>query len=140
MMGGMTNRRQTLHYICTTCCKDKRTDEQPLPAIQRYRSARIDAIATLSKQLGKPLVILSGKYGLVDADQNIPWYDEILTTESLPHLMPIVCQQLVDLQISQLSFHAVAKEVPGMGPYHEVLEQACARQGIPLLVTSVADL
>ncbi|NET55020.1 MAG: hypothetical protein F6K47_02080 [Symploca sp. SIO2E6] len=72
-----------MEYICTTCSKDKRTDEVLLPASQRYISRRIKFVVNESIRLNKPLIILSGKYGLIDSELKIPWYDQKLTTDLL---------------------------------------------------------
>jgi hypothetical protein len=64
--------------VCTICCREKDRSEGVLPAIRRYKSKRIDTVAGLARDAGRPLAILSGKYGLIDADEPIPYYDKLM--------------------------------------------------------------
>lgn len=70
--------------VCTICCRDKETTPGLLPARKRYRSRRIAAVDRLAREAGLPLAILSGKYGLIDADAPIPYYDTLLQPEEVP--------------------------------------------------------
>ena len=79
-----------MEYVCTTCSKAKKRDEKLLPAIQRYVSARIDFVSQESQRLGWPLLIFSGKYGLITADLPIPWYDQALVEEDVPTMIATV--------------------------------------------------
>ena len=69
--------------VCTICCREKDKAEGDLPAIQRYKSKRIDTVAGLARKAHRPLVILSGKYGLIDADKPIPYYDKLMGTDDV---------------------------------------------------------
>ena len=121
-----------MEYICTTCCKDKREDENLLPAIQRYISERIDFVAEESRKSGKPFIILSGKYGMIDADHKIPWYDKALVPEDVAGMVPIVKSQLLEKGVWKIRFYGKPRTTPGWEPYYEVLEQACDQLGIPI--------
>ncbi|HOO77138.1 MAG TPA: hypothetical protein PK636_03235 [bacterium] len=70
--------------VCTICCRDKDAAPGLLPARKRYRSRRIAEVGRLAREAGLPLAILSGKYGLIDADAPIPYYDTLLRPEGVP--------------------------------------------------------
>ena len=121
-----------MEYICTTCCKDKKKDDGLLPAIQRYISKRITFVFNQSQQLQTPLIILSGKYGLIGSDDKIPWYDQKLTPEDVDALVPVLTQQLQEQAISSIIFYGRPRTTPGWEPYYDALEQACRQFDIPI--------
>lgn len=82
--------------------------------------------------LGLPLLILSGRLGLVAAGEPIPWYDEALTRERVPALVPLLVDQLHRRGATGLVFFALPRETPGWRPYHHALELACRRSGVEL--------
>ena len=65
--------------ICTICSRDKDPAKGLLPAIRRYRSERIGRIYEKAKRAGAVFAILSGKFGLLPAEEPIPYYDKLLT-------------------------------------------------------------
>lgn len=121
-----------MEYLCTTCCKRKRRDARLLPARERYLSSRIRFVLAESRRRDRPLVILSGEYGLLDPDDAIPWYDERLTPQSVDALAPTVARQLARKGATHVDFYARARATPGWAPYFRLLERACREQGIPL--------
>jgi hypothetical protein len=121
-----------MEYVCTTCCKDKREDKELLPATQRYISERIDFVAEESSRLGKPFIIFSGKYGLIDADYEIPWYDKKLEPEDVAGMIPIVKKQLLEKEVSKIRFYGKPRTTKSWEPYYEVLDQSCNQLGIPI--------
>jgi len=69
--------------FCTICCREKDRAKEDLPARRRYKSQRITTVAGLAREAHRPLVILSGKYGLIDADEPIPYYDKLMGIDDL---------------------------------------------------------
>jgi hypothetical protein len=121
-----------MEYLCTTCCKRKRRDEQPLPALERYLSRRIRFVWKESQRLNKPLLILSGKYGLLDPDGKIPWYDQTLRPALVDELAQKLVQQLRVRGVASVRFYALPRQTSGWRPYYEALEKACAPLGVSL--------
>ncbi|MCA9731610.1 MAG: hypothetical protein H6696_19025 [Deferribacteres bacterium] len=121
-----------MEYLCTTCSKAKNTDKALLPAIQRYISERIAFVSRESKKLHKPFLILSGKYGLINAAMPIPWYDQALQFYDVPQMIPVLKTQLMEKQVSRMVFYGLARKTPGWEPYYAVLEKACDNLGIDL--------
>lgn len=62
----------------TYCSRQKRQTAGLLPARDRYRSARIRAVARQAERDGAAFRIFSGKYGLLTAARRIPYYDHLL--------------------------------------------------------------
>ena len=127
----------SMEYACTTCCKQKRRDKQLLPAIERYVSRRIRLVLTESRRHHKPLLILSGRFGLLEPDERIPWYDQALLPEAVDALVPKVADQLVTRRASALLFYARPSKTRGWQPYYDVLEKACRRVNIRLTVRTL---
>ncbi|MCP5107065.1 MAG: hypothetical protein GY950_27010 [bacterium] len=121
-----------MEYICTTCCKDKREDAGLLPAIQRYLSKRIEFVYEESIRLNRPLIILSGKYGYIDAEEKIPWYDQQLLPGDVDGLIPQLVRQLKEKEAEKIIFYGKPKTTPGWEPYYDALEGSCRRLGIPV--------
>lgn len=119
-------------YLVTTCSKEKNLAEGVLPAIQRYQHPRITWVYQESQRLGLPMLILSGKYGLIRSDEPIPWYDQALTMDDVPALLPVLTKQLRQVSPTVLHFYALSPETQGWAPYHRALEQACAPFGVKI--------
>ncbi len=121
-----------MEAVCTICCAAKRQDEGLLPARQRYLSPRIAQVGAESRDTGRPFLILSGELGLIGADEKIPWYENLLTRESVSELVSRVIGQLGECEIERLRFFSRARDTPGWAPYVEVIERACAEAGVAL--------
>jgi len=121
-----------MDFLCTTCCKEKRTDPGLLPAVERYLSRRIAFVQAESRRLGLPLLIFSGKYGLLAPEDPIPWYDQRLTMEAVPALAPVLAAQLAERGARRITFYCRPATDAGWAPYYAALEEACRRQGLEL--------
>lgn len=75
------------HCLITYCCRDKDPTPGLLPAIERYRSVRIRAIHCKAIEEGSGFLIFSGKFGMLRADEEIPWYDHKLATSEVPAMV-----------------------------------------------------
>ena len=123
--------------VCTICSREKRTDEELLPAKNRYISERIDRVGKFATENGLPLVILSGEYGLLCPDDKIPYYDHLLKDEEVESLAEVVKQQIADLGATELIFYAKPRE-KNWEPYYLVLEIATEELCTKLTVIPVS--
>ena len=114
----------------TTCCAEKREDEKLLPAKERYQSERVKYVVSESERLNVPLLFLSGKYGVLDANDLIPWYDKALTEKDIDDLIPKVVEQLSNRDVTEITLFARPRRTSGWGPYYAVIEQACEELNI----------
>jgi hypothetical protein len=121
-----------MEFVCTICCKEKRTDTSLLPAIDRYLSTRIAFAYDESRRLGRPMLILSGKYGLLRPEDPIPWYDQKLVMEAVPEIVPVIASRLTKLGVSHIIFYCRTKTDLDWRPYHAALEQACQMQNVEI--------
>ncbi|NEP10318.1 MAG: hypothetical protein F6K14_08870 [Symploca sp. SIO2C1] len=129
----------SMEYICTTCSKNKRKDKILLPATQRYISKRIKFVFNESRKLNKPFIILSGRYGLIDSEFKIPWYDQKLIPENVELLIPIVTKQLREKEVSKIMFYGKPRTIPDWKPYYDALEQSCNQLGISITYKQVEE-
>jgi hypothetical protein len=112
----------TLHI--TYCSKEKDRTRKDLPSIQRYDSERIDKIKAYADQRNEKFAILSGKYGLIEPEEEIPFYDELLREKDIPHLITGVKNFLESRNIEKVVYHT--KEVKDeRRPYFKLLKNAC---------------
>jgi len=123
-----------MRAFCTYCSRHKRTDPGLLPASQRYQSTRIDAVYASARLVGAPFFILSGEFGLLAAEQPIPWYDHLLTSAEAPALAVKLATQLREAALAGLVyFTEPLGETPIVQPYHDALMAACAQLSLPVL-------
>lgn len=118
--------------LCTTCSAEKRRDEEPLPAVERYSDPRIHALARRARREKKPMAILSGRHGLLEPGEPIHWYDYALPASEVEALAPKIAAQLGERAVTRVIFYARPPETAGWGPYHEVIARACAAAGAEL--------
>lgn len=120
-------------WLCTYCSRDKSHCPGLLPAMERYRSARIAAAGAAAAALGVKFCILSGEYGLISPDAPIPYYDHLLTRAEIPDLAQTVARQLGELGITRLVFVTRPLSVdPAAAPYGELLAMAAAWCSVPV--------
>ncbi len=128
-----------MEHLCTTCCKRKRRDEGSLPAMQRYLSGRIRFVHGESLRLAVPLLLLSGRFGLLKPDDRIPWYDERLSYDKAHKLVPFIANQLNEYGVTAIAFYARPRLTSGWGPYYDVLERACQSGKIPMRIELLGE-
>ena len=125
---------------CSYCSARKRPDPDLLPAQARYDSARLREVARLAAADGARLLILSGRFGLLAAGVEIPWYDQRLSADEVPAMATLVAAQLRDERVAVLVWFTVASTVdPGVAPYCEVMRRAAAAAGVSLSKRIVDD-
>ncbi len=119
--------------VCTYCAGNKHRGAELLPAVRRYRSDRIGDLHKLARRQGTAFFILSGRFGLITAEQPIPWYDHLLSADEVRGLVPGVAAVLAEAGVTAISFHtADAAVAPQVAPYGEVIRQACLLSGLEL--------
>ena len=128
-----------MKYNLTTCCAQKRKDERLLPAKIRYQSPRVQTVVAESERTNTPLLIFSGEFGILDADEPIPWYDKALTEEDIEAMVSRVISQMQERPVTEVTLFARPKDTPGWMPYYAVIEQACEGLGIPITI-EILDL
>lgn len=117
------------------CSAPKRDDGGLLPAIERYCSERLRELLALGQREGAPLHILSGHFGLLTADEPIPWYDHLLAAAEVPAMTARVAAQLRALGVDEVAWHTASPAVaPAVQPYLDVMRAACRETGAGLAV------
>jgi len=128
-----------VEYLCTACCKRKRRAAVPLPALARYLSRRIRWVWRESRRAGLPMLILSGRYGLLTPQTKIPYYDQALSPAEVTQLSQKIIAQLKRRRITVLTFYARPRATPGWSPYFQVLEKACRGLNLKLRLKYLPD-
>lgn len=108
----------------TYCSKDKDRTRKDLPAIERYDSDRIDRIHSYAEEKDEQFAILSGKYGLIRPQEEIPFYDQLLREKNIPDLITGVKNFLESRNVEKVIYYT--KEVEGNRiPYFKLIKHAC---------------
>lgn len=124
-----------MKLVCTYCSGPKREDGGLLPAVDRYLSERVDGLCELAASNADEFAILSGKYGLLAADEPIPWYDHLLQPDEVEALAVRVAGQLLERAPDSVEYHtANPHRVPAVEPYGATLQRACVIAGLPLSI------
>ena len=120
---------------CTICCKEKKTNKEPIDSINRYISNRIKFVFEKSQKDSAEFRILSGKYGLLKPNDKIPWYDKKLEFSDISALKKIVKKQILKQNICKIVFFGKDKKKnPDWEPYYNLIENACSELGVDLQI------
>lgn len=116
----------------TYCSAEKSQEAKEIPAIDRYESERIQYVHDLAKQAKAGFMILSGKYGLLEASTKIPLYDHLLKAFETTRLSKTVAKQLKQHKGISIIFHShwIDRDMQ-VAPYIEVMTDACELVKIP---------
>ena len=114
-----------MKIYCTYCSARKDNSSSILPAIKRYKSNRITSIYDLAIKSKIPFYIFSGKYGILHAEDPIPYYNTLLKPSKVTGHSNTVAEQLKKLEISELIFYSKStQEDPNIKPYIECMKLA----------------
>ena len=104
-------------YI-TYCSAEKDEASQLMPAIKRYLSPRIHAICALAKKDNADFRILSGKYGLLSENEEIPFYDHLLMPLEARPVSKLVAAHLEAMDVQKVVFFMEPLNYdPDVAPY-----------------------
>ena len=117
----------------TYCSAEKSSTTGEIPAIERYTSRRIQWVNKRAQRHGEAFFILSGKHGLIKADEEIAYYDYLLTSDALNEHVQLLSQQLSTLGIQHVTFFARPVRIdPNISPYLKSIEEACRLSQVSL--------
>jgi len=124
---------------CTYCSAEKDYSEMTLPAIERYESSRITSVYNKAIEEGVGFVILSGKYGILNTQQSIDYYDHLLVTSELEQHASLIATQFKTKGITKLVFftESVSKD-PNVKPYIDCIKQGAAKSEVALEIRELA--
>ena len=115
-----------MNIHATYCSAEKSNAPGRIPAIERYKSHRIQWVNERAHRQGETFFILSGKHGLIKAEEEIAYYDYLLTSDALKDHIQLLSQQLSSLGIRQVTFFARPTSVdPNVLPYVKCIKEAC---------------
>lgn len=93
--------------LILACSKQKRPNGEPLPAVERYDGPPFRVLRKYRRERGAEdphTLILSGRYGLIQEDREIPSYDEQLTEKEAERIRPRVLQSLAEVESTRGPF------------------------------------
>ncbi|MGB1050899.1 MAG: DUF6884 domain-containing protein [Chitinophagales bacterium] len=117
----------------TYCSAEKSSTPREIPAIERYTSRRIQWVNQRAQRHGEAFFILSGKYGLIKAEEEIDNYDYLLTSDALNEHTQLLSRQLSNLGIQRVTFFTRPVRIdPNISPYLKSIEKACRLSQVSL--------
>ena len=126
--------------FCTYCSRDKDPTRDELPAVDRYRSSRIQKVRQAAELLSSGFLIFSGRYGLLPPGQPIENYDYLLQPEDVDRLSGKVAGQLTEWKVKRLLFCTLGVDAdPQLPPYHDCITQACKGAGVELIMLQLPE-
>jgi hypothetical protein len=124
--------------FCTTCGAAKDHAERPLPASQRYQSARIRRVHAAARTLGVGFAILSGKYGLLKPDDGIPDYDHLLQPAEVSAHAARVARQLREMNVEKVIFFTGSLAADrNLQPYLDCMASAAETAGVEVALVEI---
>jgi hypothetical protein len=124
--------------FCTYCSAEKDGSQGELPAIQRYRSHRINSVYSAALSLGLEFLILSGEYGMLEPSDPIPYYSHLLIAPEVPAHAKKVANQLEGLEVKDLIFFArPLEEDKNLKPYLDCIRLASQEAGVELKIVEI---
>lgn len=118
----------------TYCSARKRPDPGLLPARWRYDSERIREVERRAAAEGAPLLILSGRFGLLAGEEQVPWYDHLLVEGEVPDLAARVAAGFRALGVREVVWFSVgAPQDPRLAPYERAIRLAAAQARVALI-------
>ena len=125
--------------FCTYCAANKDRSQGEIPTIQRYRSHRIKSVYTAAVSLGLKFFILSGKYGILEPSDPIPYYDHLLQSSEVSEHSKKVADQLEALGVKDLIFFGGSlSDDENLKPYIDCIKFASQKAGIELKFVDLA--
>lgn len=121
-----------MNIAVTICSKHKDNNPALLPARQRYISEHVKKTEGIAMENGLPFYILSGKHGLISADEPVANYDQYLELDAVGNLVPVVEAQLRAAEVSEVDYYMEDKE--SWIPYDMTLKKATDLAGVVLRV------
>ena len=117
----------------TYCSAEKSSVPGEIPAIERYTSHRIQWVNKRAQSQREIFFIVSGKHGLIKAEEEIAYYDYLLTSDALNEHVQLLSQQLSKLGIQHVTFFARPVRIdPNISPYLKSIEKACRLSQVSL--------
>ena len=124
----------------TYCSALKNYSKKALPAIQLYDSERISKVFELAKSQNAKFVILSGKYGLVEAHQQINYYDHLLNQTEVETHANLIASQIAAKCISEIVFFTNPVQTdPNLLPYLRSIKRACEIAKITITIKAIVS-
>ena len=133
------NKKNMLAYA-TYCSALKNYSNKALPAIQLYDSERISKVYELANSQNVRFVILSGAYGLVEAHEQINYYDHLLNQTEVETHANVIASQIAAKHISEIVFFSNSVETdPNLLPYLKCIMSACEKAKIPITIKTIVS-
>jgi len=120
--------------VCSICSREKAANPEPLPARERYTGSHVRLVENIALEQGSQFFVLSGKFGLLHAQERIGLYDFLLTEDKVKFLAAKVFRQIVRLPFTINEIQFYTKNKPNWLPYKKVIEEAAAKTNTNLRV------
>ncbi|MCH2043804.1 MAG: hypothetical protein MK212_06645 [Saprospiraceae bacterium] len=118
---------------CTYCSANKHYSEIKVSAIQLYDSTRITEVFEAATKANIAFVILSGKYGIIEADEQISYYDHLLLPSEVENHASLLASQILSKHITKIQFYTNSIERDkNLKAYIDCIIKACAKSSTKL--------
>lgn len=121
-----------MKIVATICSRKKDPNTDLLSARLRYLGEHVGRVSAIAADTNTPFYILSGKYGLISADEKIPDYDYLLTEDAVEELSEMIAQQIREAGITEIAFYSESN--PNWKPYEKAAQQGAQRGDAELVM------
>jgi len=120
---------------CTYCSAEKNYSKTALAAIDLYKSTRISTVFLAAKEVKAKFIILSGKHGVICANDKINYYDHLLLASEVGMHSELIASQIKSKGINEIVFFMkTVEEDENLKPYLDCMEKACLKLKITLRI------
>ncbi len=116
--------------VVTICSKIKNNSRDLIPAYIRYQGEHVLQTYNFAIENKIDFYILSGKFGLISANELIDDYDYYLEDSKVEELSMLVAKQIEQYKITELIFFL--KEKPSWEPYKKTLYEAAKKINVKI--------
>lgn len=126
---------------CTYCSSNKDSSELKRSAIKRYKSKRITTVYQEAQRLNVQFYIFSGKFGLLNPEVEVPYYDHLLQSAEVKEHAKKVVHQIENFGLQEIVFFARnSNKDKNIEAYIDCLKLACKNTGVTLKIREYTSL
>lgn len=126
-----------MRAVCAICGPEKMKSERKVSALERYSGAHIKRAAEIAKNSEMRFFILSGLFGLLEPEEQIPYYDYPLEKKMVARLATRVTAQLGAHHITELVVYVEGKQDEKF--FEEVLTLAAQQSRVKLVPKALPE-
>ncbi|MCD6422803.1 MAG: hypothetical protein J7L42_01615 [Elusimicrobia bacterium] len=123
-----------VEFYITHCSARKSRKKEKIPALERYLAGYIKNIYGLSQKRKKGFLIFSGKFGFLEPQTKIPYYNKLLQYKDFQKLFNKTDKQYKKHRFKKsIFFHTDPAKDRNIKPYIDFMKEFARRNKVALI-------